>query len=278
MGKSKPRVREKGKSKTCFVISPIDKEGSWIRKRSDQLFEVVIKPAVEKFGYNLVRADLIPEPGFITSQIIERLLESDLVVADLSFRNPNVYYELGIRHRSNKHVIQIVDSAESIPFDVHGMRTIKVDFRFTDDMEKCKNEIINQIKSIEEGKVAVASPVSFIKKLQNVENVPEEQDKINIQLVSEIQTLKSEVNALQTKHTSMPVISRDYFNFEPFEVPTPSTYSIADVSSIAKGIDVVDQISKASKEAQIGVIGIGGTSNASKSGRLARKQKKIATK
>jgi hypothetical protein len=84
------------KEKKCFVISPIGDENSDTRKRSDQIFTYVIEKAVSGFGYTLLRADKISRPGIITSQIIEHILEDELV--DLTGRNPNVFYELALRH------------------------------------------------------------------------------------------------------------------------------------------------------------------------------------
>ena len=53
--------------KNCFVICPIGEENSEIRKRSDQIFNYVIKPITKEFGYKAVRAHEISEPGIITS-------------------------------------------------------------------------------------------------------------------------------------------------------------------------------------------------------------------
>lgn len=131
--------------KTCFVISPIGEAISEIRKRSDQIFEHVIKKAVIPFGYDPIRADKISEPGIITFQIIEQLLKADLVVADLTGRNPNVFYELAIRHAARMPVIQIKEISETIPFDIENMRTIDVDYRFIESMGKCCEEIANQL-------------------------------------------------------------------------------------------------------------------------------------
>src|SRR5437763_8851167 len=67
-------VMSKNKKK-CFVISQIREEDSDIRKRSDQIFTYVIEKAVTPFGYSTIRADKIPRPGIITSQIIDHLLK-----------------------------------------------------------------------------------------------------------------------------------------------------------------------------------------------------------
>ncbi|SRR6266404_2023442 len=72
-------------------------------------------------------ADQITTPGPITAQIIRQLLDAPLVIADLSGTNPNVMYELAIRHSSGKPVIQISTNISEIPFDVAGLRTIGVD-------------------------------------------------------------------------------------------------------------------------------------------------------
>jgi len=84
--------------KSCFVIAPIGQEESETRNRSDLVLKHIIKPAAEECGYKAVRADEISEPGIITTQVIQRLIDDDLVIADLTERNPNVFYELAIRH------------------------------------------------------------------------------------------------------------------------------------------------------------------------------------
>jgi hypothetical protein len=86
--------------KTCFVIAPIGEPASEIRKRSDQVFTYVITPAVQECGYTALRADQISEPGLIDSQVIERIVNDPLVIADLTGHNPNVFYELALKYAS----------------------------------------------------------------------------------------------------------------------------------------------------------------------------------
>ena len=84
--------------KSCFVIAPIGEAESDTRKRSDQVLRHIIRPAVEVCGYQAIRADEIDKPGVITSQVIQHVVGDPLVVADLTETNPNVFYELAIRH------------------------------------------------------------------------------------------------------------------------------------------------------------------------------------
>jgi hypothetical protein len=72
--------------KICFVIAPIGAPGSETRKRSDQVLKHIICPAAADRGYTAVRADEIPEPGIITTQVIDQIVSVPLVVADLRHR------------------------------------------------------------------------------------------------------------------------------------------------------------------------------------------------
>jgi len=145
--------------KICFVIAPIGEPDSDTRKRSDQILRHVITPAANECGYGPIRADLISEPGIITSQVIQHIIEDPLVIADLTGRNPNVFYELAIRHAIKKPLVQIIGKGEQIPFDVAATRTIHVDHHDLDSVAEAKTEIIRQIKALEEG-VEIQTPIS----------------------------------------------------------------------------------------------------------------------
>jgi hypothetical protein len=146
--------------KTCFVICPIGDEGTDIRKWSDLTFNYIIKPVAEKFGYKTIRADHIKEPGMITSQIIDQLLESQLIIADLTNNNPNVFYELAIRHFTQKPYIQMIKSGQKIPFDIHGMRTVFFDIDL-EHAEIAKVELSEQIESMVNGGFKAANPITL---------------------------------------------------------------------------------------------------------------------
>ena len=115
------------KKKTCFVISPIGSADSETRERSDKALKHVFKAALEPRGYQVIRADEISVPGSITLQVLEKVLESDLVIADLTEHNPNVFYELAVRHASEKPVIHVIDATETIPFDIADLRAIRLE-------------------------------------------------------------------------------------------------------------------------------------------------------
>lgn len=112
---------------TCFVISPIGQDGSPERRHADSIIRHVIGPAAIQAGFQApLRADMMATPGMITEQIVERLLNADVVVADLTGHNPNVFYELAMRHAFKKPAVLLYHPNEQIPFDVHDLRAIPV--------------------------------------------------------------------------------------------------------------------------------------------------------
>jgi len=147
--------------KTCFVISPIDKPGSPVRERADTLLDYIIKPVLEAdgLGFSVERADEIQQPGLITQQVMERVVVADLVVADLTGRNANVFYELALRHAARKPAIHMIQGDEAIPFDVANQRTIcyDVDVRHA---EQAKKQLEEQTKAVLADPSAADNPIS----------------------------------------------------------------------------------------------------------------------
>lgn len=137
-------------SKTCFVIMPIGDqkcEDKIIISASDlrNKYDGLIKEAINKARPDLLitRADDIPNPGTITNVIIDNLISSDYVVADITYPNPNVFYELGIRHTYRKGTILIKENINTkVPFDVFPLRHIVYDNtvlglkKLSDDLKK----------------------------------------------------------------------------------------------------------------------------------------------
>ena len=109
---------------------------------------------------NVIRADQIPLPGIITDHIIKHLLGDELVIADLTGSNPNVFYELAIRHATRKPVVQIIQEGERIPFDTAAMRTIEYSFDI-DRIINVQEELENQISFALREPAQITTPFSI---------------------------------------------------------------------------------------------------------------------
>jgi hypothetical protein len=120
--------------KTCFVVMAIGDHKSEVatvtaaelKDRYDNLIkEAVLKARPE---LEVARADEISVPGTITTDIITRLMHSDYVIADVTYPNPNVFYELGLRHACKAGTIIIRDKAgPRVPFDIAHLRYVDYD-------------------------------------------------------------------------------------------------------------------------------------------------------
>ncbi|MFP9137722.1 hypothetical protein ACLI1C_11115 [Devosia sp. XGJD_8] len=115
--------------KECFVVCAIGGSGSPERKHADWVLEEIIEPVFERHfaDFKVTRADKLKTPGLIDAQIIDRLLNAKLVIADLTFLNPNAFYEIGIRHVVGLPVIHMHLEGENIPFDVSLFRSLPFD-------------------------------------------------------------------------------------------------------------------------------------------------------
>ena len=166
--KQKEEKEEKKEEKLAFVISPIGAPDTPIRKRADQILKHVIEPVVSKSGFGTVRADKISKPGIITSQIIEHIMNDALVIADLTDHNPNVFYELAVRHTLRKPVIQIIEEGQLVPFDVSMTRTVYINHQDLDSVDRAKKDLEEQIKAVEKDPTPVDSPISMSFDLQRL--------------------------------------------------------------------------------------------------------------
>ncbi|AQR74887.1 hypothetical protein BXU08_15575 [Sphingomonas sp. LM7] len=149
----------------AFYITPIGHEGAEQRQHSDLFLGSIVEPALESLKLTVVRADKIDRPGVITKQVIEYLMKARLVIADLSYHNPNVFYELAVRHMLKKPVVQIMRSLDTIPFDVNQVRTITIDttsiYTLTPKLDAYRAEIATQVRRALENPDSVDSPISI---------------------------------------------------------------------------------------------------------------------
>jgi len=133
---------------TCFVMMPFaDPLGSY--------YDKVYKPAIEKAGLTPIRADNeIFGTGKIIDQVWSGINSAKVLIAELTDRNPNVFYELGLAHALQKPVVLISSNEKDVPFDLHHIRVIYYDvtdpFWGNKLIEKVAENILSAIKNPEE--------------------------------------------------------------------------------------------------------------------------------
>lgn len=197
-------------TKTCFVIGPIGAPASVERRRADDVFDFIVAPCAGEHHLTATRADKIDESGFITNQIIDLLMEADVVVADFWSLNPNVFYELGVRHAFGRPVIHLYQ--EPPPFDVAPMRGIPLDHTDLRSVDAARTSVSNQMKDMLRKEYVQASPVSAwrdFKKLATGSDL----EKTVAELASQVESLQRaerERAASAARYLTPPTFTLNY--------------------------------------------------------------------
>lgn len=112
------------KTINCFVIMPISQQAGYESGHFDFVYEDIIKPAVVAAGMKPVRADETKNTNLIQLDILKKVIESDIAICDMSSKNPNVFYELGVRQAFDKPTVLMIDDETNAPFDVSSLRYV----------------------------------------------------------------------------------------------------------------------------------------------------------
>ncbi|MEN9670341.1 MAG: hypothetical protein RL018_618 [Pseudomonadota bacterium] len=122
-----PTTKPEKTKPMCFVIMPIADVHGYESGHFGRVYEHLLKPAIEAAGFRAERADDAVKTDYIVVTIIRKIVEADMVLCDFSARNPNVMYELGLRHAFNKPVTLIKDRRTEKIFDIQGLRYTEYD-------------------------------------------------------------------------------------------------------------------------------------------------------
>jgi hypothetical protein len=119
----------------------------------DRFYSTVMKPTVESCGLTSMRADEFWKNEILMKDIFDLIFHSSVVIADLSERNPNVAYELGICHTMGIQVVPIVQDSSDIPFDLRQHRYLQysIDSKSQDDFVRTLTNRLTEIMAAIDG-------------------------------------------------------------------------------------------------------------------------------
>ena len=193
-------VKEKKKNipKQCFVIMPISAFDDYDSEHFDRVYSHLIQPACIAAGTTVVRADDIKNTNYIVIDILKRIIESDIVVCDLSAKNPNVMYELGIRQAFNLPSVLIKDKKTERVFDIQGLRTVEYDENLRVDMVKndIQNIKIAIQKTIEENGKDINSLIQLL-------GIPQAEINNTTKMSPEITMVVQQIKELSQRFTNI---------------------------------------------------------------------------
>jgi hypothetical protein len=125
---------------TCFVMMPF---GSWF----DRYYQDIYSPAISEAGFEPIRADELFTTGSVVEQIWEQIQKSKVLLADLSGKNANVFYELGLAHAAKKPVVFTSALVDDVPFDLRHLRVIIYDIREPEWAPRLRKSISDYLRN-----------------------------------------------------------------------------------------------------------------------------------
>jgi hypothetical protein len=126
---------------TCFVVMPF-------HALYEAEYDRVIRPAIQALGLTCVRGDEIYGHQAIIHDIWQSIRRARLVVAELSERNPNVMYEIGLAHALGKPIVLLTRNEDDVPFDLKALRYLYYDINNPDWGENLRSELSKKVQNI----------------------------------------------------------------------------------------------------------------------------------
>jgi hypothetical protein len=193
----KPALKPKasGSKEVCFVIMPF---GGWL----DDYYLEIYCPAVRSAGLEPHRADDLFRPSTIVNDIWDYTKKARLLVADLTGKNPNVFYELGLAHAIRKPVILLAESMDDIPFDLRALRIIIYDKNKHDWGAKLMSDITSSISEVLAAPQNAVLPAFLnVSGVQSAPTVSPHQKEL-LEIRQDLDLLKREIRDESPSHRS----------------------------------------------------------------------------
>lgn len=184
--KPKASVTARLDEKICFVVMPF---GGWF----DDYYANIYKPAIEESGLTAFRADDLYRPSNIVNDIWSYTQRAKIILADLSGKNANVFYELGLAHALAKPAILITESLDDVPFDLRSLRVIEYDKNDPTWGTDLKESIVAAIGEVLESPMHAVLPAFLTVKADQKPKSVSESEMQYLELKQEIERLRSEV-------------------------------------------------------------------------------------
>jgi len=176
------------KEKVCFILMPFKEE-------LKDVYNKAMKPACKEVGFEPRRVDEKAGPFCITKEIIEKIDLSDVIIADMTDKNANVFYEMGVAHAFGNKTILIIQEPQEPPFDMKDYHAIKY-IQNESGLKKLKNDLIKSLQGFKKWRMGITNPVqhfkpSHVSNQKQISSIIRKKDKRISEMEKEIYALKS---------------------------------------------------------------------------------------
>ncbi|WP_255151337.1 nucleoside 2-deoxyribosyltransferase [Halorarius halobius] len=165
--------------RNAFVILPFNEQ-------FEELYKDIIEPVLEEEGYEVNKADSMGSQRNIIEDVIKGIVNSDLLIADLTNLNPNVFYELGIAHGIGVPTVLITQDLDELPFDLSAYHTIEYS-RVYNEIDELKEEISEIGENHMNGSVSFGNPVSDFTDIEIKQPPTEEEEETTDQVQDDVE-------------------------------------------------------------------------------------------
>lgn len=205
----------------------------------------IFKPALETVGFEVSKADDIYTPRPIMDDIRRSIVEADLILCEMTGKNPNVFYELGLAHAIGKPAILITCHEEDIPFDLRTVRTISYNCTQTKWSQKLEEQIVAAAKAVLSQSDIWPSPL-----LNNTNDILKQNKPSESELTTILTIIKSQIRRMERldidnlvylkkshpylvqkliQYNTIPRAKKDYIKLQSFIVESKMLEEIDDI-------------------------------------------------
>lgn len=198
-----PKRIEEAKKPTCFVIMPFSDPEGYEVDHFKNVYKFTFKPAIEAAGYTALRIDENSVSNLIHSKMMNELVNAPMVLCDLSTNNPNVLYELGIRHAFDKPVVLVQEFNQERIFDIGGITIVpyhrtRLFEETVDDQARITEAIIQTAEAKVNYSVMKMVALQSAQPIDDRDVSPEEQTNYMLQqMMQKINGLEAQMKASQ---------------------------------------------------------------------------------
>jgi len=188
-----------------FVIMPF-------KEPFNEYYEKIIKPAISELNHRVIRSDEIYSPSSFLQTIWNSIINSKLVIAELTNVNPNVLYELGLCHAINKTVIIMAQSMEDIPADLRHINCIIYDTRRADWTKELTTNIQKMVLYVDKhsNRPSYLTPAATVENTLFIDSITQSRDRFHQEvndLKRENASYKRTVSELRSRKTELEEIT-----------------------------------------------------------------------
>jgi hypothetical protein len=203
-----------GSKQVCFVIMPISDPEGYQQGHFKKIYNDIFYPAIDQAGFKPYRADDSKAANYIELEILKKLIECPMALCDLSSRNPNVLFELGIRQAFDKPVVLVQEYGTPKIFDISSINTLnyrkeRLYDEVLEDQQNIKDAIVETFSSCNSGK-SINSIIRLLSinqpaKLEDLKTI--KQDPTIHYMISELASLRNDIRNLHFHGADMHYIN-----------------------------------------------------------------------